>query len=74
MKDRFDMEQEVMKCWNVVEDLKVLHEGVLEKELTRDQISNILLGLGEIYQLRFEILFDTFEQLTSNRVIKCVHE
>ena len=70
MKDRFDMEQEVMKCWNVVDDLKVLHEGVLDRDLTRDQISNILLGLGEIYQLRFEVLFDTFETMVSEGKIK----
>ena len=69
-KDRFDMEQEVMKCWNVVDDLKVLHEGVLDRDLTRDQISNILLGLGEIYQLRFEVLFDTFETMVSEGKIK----
>ena len=48
MSDRFDFEQEIMQCWNIVEELKVLHEGVLERDLTRDQISNILLGLGEI--------------------------
>ena len=70
MKNRFDFEQEIMQCWNIVEELKVLHEGVFERDLTRDQICNILLGLGEIYQLRFEILFDTFEQLVSKREIK----
>lgn len=69
MKDRFDFEQEIFQCWNIVEDLKELHEGVLERDLTTGQISNILLGLGEIYQLRFEVLFDTFEQLSSKRVI-----
>ena len=69
MKDRFDIEQEGMQCWNIVEDLKVLHEGVFERDLTTDQISNILLGLSEIYQLKFEILFDTFEQLIRNREI-----
>ena len=70
MKNRFDFEQEIMQCWNVVEELKILHEGVFERDLTTDQISNILLGLAEIYQLRFEILFDTFEQLVSKREIK----
>lgn len=69
-KDRFDFEQEIMQCWNIVEELKVLHEGVLERDLTRDQISNILLGLGEMYQLRFEILFDTFEQSVKRGEIK----
>ena len=69
MKNRFDFEQEIMQCWNIVEELKVLHEGVFERDLTTDQISNILLGLAEIYQLRFEILFDTFEHLVSKKEI-----
>ena len=70
MKNRFDFEQEIMGVWNIIEELKVLHEGVLERDLTRDQISNILLGLGEIYQLRFEVLFDTFETMVSEGKIK----
>ena len=69
MKNRFDFEQEIMACWNIVEELKVLHEGVLERDLTSDQVSNILLGLAEIYQLKFDILFSTFEQLISKKEI-----
>ena len=61
-KTRFDMEQEIMGCWNIIEDIKVLHEGVVERDLTTDQISNILLGMQEMYQLKFNILFETFEQ------------
>ena len=68
-KNRFDFEQEIMACWNIVEELKVLHEGVLERDLTSDQVSNILLGLAEIYQLKFDILFSTFEQLVSKKEI-----
>ena len=69
MKNRFDFEQEIMGVWNIIEELKVLHEGVLERDLTSDQISNILSGMTELYQLKFEILFSTFEQLVSNREI-----
>ena len=61
-KTRFDFEQEIMSCWSIVEELKILHEGVMERDLTTDQISNILLGMQELYQLKFNILFDTFEQ------------
>ena len=68
-KDKFDFEQEIMRCWNIVEELQLLNEGVLERDLTRDQISNILLGLSEIYQLRFAILFDTFEQSIRDKEI-----
>lgn len=67
MKNKFTMEQEIMGCWNVVEELKILHEGVMEKDLTRDQISNILLGMQELYQLKFDIMFHTFEGLVREK-------
>ena len=63
MKDRFNLEQEIMNCWHVVEDLDVLFEAVLERDLTTDQISNIILGMRELYQLKFDIMFNTFEGL-----------
>ena len=69
MKNRFDFEQEIMGVWNIIEELKVLHEGVLERDLTNDQVSNILSGMTELYQMKFEILFETFEQLVSKKEI-----
>ena len=69
MKNRFDFEQEIMGVWNIIEELKVLHEGVLERDLTSDQVSNILSGMTELYQMKFEILFETFEQLVSKKEI-----
>ena len=49
MANRFLFEQQIMDAWSVVQDLKILHEGVMEKDLTTDQISNILLGMQELY-------------------------
>lgn len=69
MKNRFDFEQEIMGVWNIIEELKVLHEGVLERDLTNDQVSNILSGMTELYQMKFEILFETFEQLINRKEI-----
>jgi hypothetical protein len=63
LSERFQLEQQIMNCWNVVDDLYTLFEEVCENdELTQDQISNILLGLKELYQLKFEKLFRQFEQ------------
>lgn len=61
MADRFELEQQIMACWNITDDLNMLNEHVLERDLTTDQISNILLGLEEIYKLRFDKMFKTFE-------------
>ena len=61
--DRFDFEQQIMSCWNITTDLKDLNEGVIESNLSKDQISNALMGLEQLYQLRFEKLFRQFETL-----------
>jgi hypothetical protein len=74
MTDRFDLEQQIMGCWNVIEELKLLNTAVLEGTprggaLTTDEISNYLLGLETIYGLKFEQLFDTFSTLVKEKHI-----
>lgn len=62
MKAKFQLESRIMECWNVVDDLDLLFEDVTESEqLDQDQLSNILLGMKELYQLKFQRLFNTFE-------------
>jgi uncharacterized protein YeeX (DUF496 family) len=69
MSDRFDLEQQIMACWNITSDIDTLCEGVLESDMTTDQIANILLGMKQLYELRFDKMFRTFEQLIQNRSI-----
>jgi hypothetical protein len=63
--NRFDMEQQIMNCWNICEDLDTLMEGVLERDMSQDRITNALLGMKELYQLKFETLWESFEAMTS---------
>ena len=56
--DRFTMEAQIMNCWNVVEDLTMLanrNEGSLEN----------IQAVTRIYQMKFEALWDTVEQLVA---------
>jgi hypothetical protein len=64
----FDVEQSIMQCWGVVDDLKLLTEQVYDrpKPLTEDELGNILLGMQTLYQLKFEKCFDEFEELCKN--------
>ena len=64
MTNRFDLEQDIMKAWNVVDDIRLLTEGMFDgtQPMTEDQISNILIGMEHIYELRFNKLFSTFEK------------
>ena len=69
MSDRFDLEQQIMACWNVTSDIDTLCEGVLESDMTTDQIANILLGMKQLYELKFDKMLRTFEQLIQDRSI-----
>jgi 5-formaminoimidazole-4-carboxamide-1-beta-D-ribofuranosyl 5'-monophosphate synthetase len=70
MSDRFDFEQQIMKCWNITEEIELLNEQVLENDdLTKDQISNYLLGLHTIYEMKFDKLFHQFETMVREKKI-----
>ena len=49
----FDLEQQIMQCWDVVTDL----------ELVKGETAN---ALRHIYQLKFEKLFETFESVCAD--------
>ena len=60
--DRFTLEDQIMQCWGVTEDLDMIYhtEALYQDE---DRMMNVLLGMQELYRLRFERLFQTFEHL-----------
>lgn len=59
----FDLEQEIMKAWHVVDDIQLLNENVMETNMSTDDIANVLLGLESIYNMRFQKVFNMFEDL-----------
>jgi hypothetical protein len=61
MSDQFDLEQGILSCWNITSDLDVLLEEIIEGDLTKDQISNVVLGLHQLYEIKFSKTFRTFE-------------
>lgn len=61
---RFDLEQQILNCWNMVEDVKALNAHLMDhREMTQDEISNYLLGLETIYNVKFEQLFSMYERM-----------
>jgi len=61
-KTRFDMEQEIMQAWQVLDDIKMLsaREGTDKEDWD---------AVVRLYQIRFETLFETFEQLIKTGTI-----
>jgi hypothetical protein len=61
-KTRFDMEQEIMTAWQVLDDIKMLSAREGTEKADWDAVTRL-------YQIRFETLFETFEQLIKDRAI-----
>ena len=61
MSDRFDFEQQIQRCWMITDDIGEIAESVLEHNLTGDQVANALVGLQQLYELKFNKLWDLFE-------------
>lgn len=59
---RFVLEDQIMQCWGVVDDLDMVYstEALYEDQ---DRMMNVLLGMQELYKIRFQRLFNTFEHL-----------
>jgi hypothetical protein len=51
-----------MQCWGVTDDIEmVYHTESLYQD--QDKMMNVLLGLHELYNIRFQRMFDTFEKM-----------
>ena len=59
---RFTLEDQLMECWGIVDDLDMVYstEALYQDQ---DRMMNVLLGMQELYKIRFQRLFETFEHL-----------
>jgi hypothetical protein len=62
MKDRFDLENEISALYNFAENLGTLSEGILEHNLSKDEIVNAVEGLRVMLSLQANKLMDTMSQ------------
>ncbi len=70
MNDRFDLEEQIMDCWGVVDDIKTVYSSGDNREVSEDEMMNALVGLQTIYQMKFEKLYQTFELMVSQGVFE----
>ena len=55
--DRLDLEQQILNCWNIIDDIKAVTEnGVSSSE----DLNEYMNALATLYNVKFNKLFDTF--------------
>jgi len=62
MKDRFNLEDEISALHNFADNLGTLSEGIMEQDLSKDEIVNAIEGLRVMLSLQANKLFDTMTQ------------
>ena len=60
----YSLEQHIMECWHLVDDVNLLYEQVMDNDLHKDQdkLANALLGLYTVYGMKFEKAFNAYEE------------
>ena len=60
----FDLQQQILQCWTVTEDVKLVEEMLESSTLNPEELDralNLLQGIRAIYDARFDRLWKTFE-------------
>jgi len=65
MAKLYDLEEKIMDCWAVCNDLAVVFRqiGDGERDPTPDEMMNTLMGMQQLYHWKFEQLFFKYEQI-----------
>lgn len=64
----FDLEQQLLQCWSVTEDLKLVEQLLENSTLSPqefDSVLNLVQGIRSVYDARFENTWKTFERVCS---------
>ena len=61
--EKYELEEEINKILNIVDDLELLTDAVLDGKVSNDEIANILIGINSIIKLKHEKLFDTYKKV-----------
>lgn len=64
---RFELEQAIMDCWHVVDDIKTV--CARSDRMSQDELMNVLIGIHTLYQMKFEDLFEQFEDYTQKSLV-----
>jgi hypothetical protein len=62
MTDRFDLEQQIMDCWKITDDIPMMEaQGANVADMT---------SLACVYEYKFKRLWETFETIIAEKQFK----
>lgn len=68
MSDRFDFAQSIQDCWRITDDIRMIGDSIQDRGLSVVNTSIALAGLAALYELKFNNLWELFEEVHMNLV------
>ena len=68
--DRFNLEEQIQNVWQTKDDLNAITERIYDDPdgpMTDDEISNVLIGLSELHEIRCKKLWRIFETMVREK-------
>lgn len=62
MSVNFELEQDIIRCWSVTNDIEEILSDLEDAHISFEQALDALRATQKIYELRFERCFRRFEQ------------
>jgi hypothetical protein len=63
----FDLEEKIMNCWSILDDIDTALSIAERTNCNEDKVCNALIGIKTLYQTKFEILFESLEEVIGDR-------
>lgn len=77
--DRFDLEEQIMRCWMIIDDLEEITKYIVDDPKWagkdgsaeyQDEIMNKYFGMKELYEVKFQKMWDIFTNLIEKQDLK----
>jgi hypothetical protein len=64
----FDLEQQIMECWNVTKDIELVTKHLIDHTdgYSDDDVMNKYMAIKDLYELKFEAMWRAFEGVTED--------
>jgi hypothetical protein len=66
LNTNFELEQDILKCWNITSDLRELLEDWQQGRMSEEDVMLAMDAYVRVYENRFERTFRRFEQQCRN--------
>lgn len=63
MSDLFDLEQKILSCWSITDELELIARYIKSGEVQTADIPSLLVGLNNLYNIKFDDLFNEFSKV-----------